>query len=366
MRAMKAIRIHAHGGPEVLKIDDIETPKPRSGHALVRIHATAMNHMDLWVRKGMPGVKIPLPIILGCEAAGVVEDVWQDTSPPKAGVEGEASAALPTEGATRAPKIGDEVVVAPSTCCGVCEACLSGNDHYCREYKIYGEHRDGTECEFMLVPEYNLLPKPKNLSFEEAATVPLTFLTAWQMLVDRAQVKSGQTVLIMAAASGVGSAGVQIAKLFGARVIATASNEGKFSKIEALGADHIINHRSQDIAEEVKKLTDKRGVDVVFEHVGVSVWEKCLKSLAFAGKLVTCGATTGPEVKLDLRHIFIKQQQILGSTMGPKASLFKILRLVSEGRLSPVLDRVFPFSAVVEAHKHLEEGKQFGKVVLTP
>jgi NADPH:quinone reductase-like Zn-dependent oxidoreductase len=324
---MKAIRIHAHGGPEVLKIDDIDVPKIQPEHALVRVKAAAMNHMDLWVRKGMPGVKIPLPIILGCEAAGVVED----------------------PGDLRNFKRGDEVVIAPSTSCGVCEACLSGNDHYCREYKIYGEHRDGTECEVMLVPACNLLPKPKNLSFEKAATVPLTFLTAWQMLVDRARVQSGQ-----------------IAKLFGARVIATASDETKFPKIQELGADHVVNHRKQDIAEEVKKLTDKRGVDIVFEHVGVSVWEKCLKSLAFAGKLVTCGATTGPQVTLDLRHVFIKQQQILGSTMGPKAHLFKILRLVSEGRLSPVLDRTFPFSAAPEAHLYLEKGSQMGKVVLIP
>lgn len=333
---MKAIRIHAHGGPEVLKIDEIDVPKLLPEHALVRVKATAMNHMDLWVRKGLPGVKIPLPIILGCEGSGVVEGT------------------------------GEEVVIAPSTSCGVCEACLSGNDHYCREYKIYGEHRDGTECEYMLVPACNLLPKPKNLSFEEAAALPLAFLTAWQMLVDRAQVRSGQTVLVMAAASGVSSAGVQIAKLFGARVIATASDESKFPKIQALGADHLINHRTQDIAEEVKRLTDRRGVDIVFDHVGAAVWEKCLKSLAFGGRLVTCGATTGYDVKVDLRHIFIKQQQILGSTMGPKASLFRILRLVSEGRLSPVLDRVFPFSQAPEAHHYLEQGSQMGKVVLVP
>ncbi|HSA59347.1 MAG TPA: zinc-binding dehydrogenase [bacterium] len=341
---MQAIRIHAHGGPEVLKIDDIDVPELRPDHALVRVKAAAMNHMDLWVRKGMPGVKIPLPIILGCEAAGVVED----------------------PGDLRNFKKGAEVVIAPSTSCNICEACLSGNDHYCREYKIYGEHRDGTECETMLVPACNLLLKPKRLSFEEAAAIPLAFLTAWQMLVDRAQVRSGQTVLILAAASGVSSAGVQIAKLFGARVIATASDETKFPKIQELGADHVINHRKQDIAEEVKKLTDKRGVDIVFEHVGAAVWEKCLRSLAFGGRLVTCGATTGYDVKVDLRHIFIKQQQILGSTMGPKASLFKILRLVSEGRLSPVLDRVFPFSQAPEAHHYLEQGSQMGKVVLVP
>jgi NADPH:quinone reductase-like Zn-dependent oxidoreductase len=342
---MRAIRVHSHGGPEVLAIDDIQVPKIIPEHALVRVKAAAMNHMDLWVRNGLPGVKIPLPIILGCEGSGVIEEVGP--------------------GVLHFKK-GDEIVISPGTSCGACEACLAGNDHYCREYKIYGEHQDGTECEFLLVPERNLLPKHKNLSFEEATTIPLAFLTAWQMLVDRAKVSSGQTVLILAAASGVGSAGVQIAKLFGARVIATASDEAKFPKITELGADHIINHRKQDIAEEVKKLTDRRGVDVVFEHVGASTWEKSLKSLAFGGRLVTCGATTGFDVKVDLRHLFIKQQQILGSTMGSKASLFKILRLVSEKRLSPVLDRIFPFSQVPEAHLYLEKGSQMGKVVLVP
>lgn len=333
---MKAIRIHAHGGNEVLKVDDVPVPTLLPEHALVRIKAAAMNHMDLWVRKGLPGVKIPLPIILGCEGSGVIEET------------------------------GEEVVISPGTSCGICEACLSGNDHHCREYKLYGEHQDGTECEYKVIPKRNLLPKPKNLSFEEAAAIPLTFLTAWQMLVDRGQIRSGQTVLILAAASGVGSAGVQIAKLFGARVIATASDEEKFPKIRELGADHLVNHRKQDIAEEVKRITDRRGVDVIFEHVGASTWEKSLKSLAFGGRLVTCGATTGYDVKIDLRHLFIKQQQILGSTMGPKASLFKILRLFEAGKLLPVLDRVFPFSEVPEAHLYLEKGSQMGKVVLVP
>lgn len=342
---MRAIRIHDHGGPEVLKIDEIDIPKILPEYALVRVRAAAMNHMDLWVRKGLPGVKIPLPIILGCEGSGVIEE----TGP-----------------GIRNFKKGDEVIIAPSTSCGACEACLAGNDHHCREYKIYGEHRDGIECEYKAVPECNLLPKPKHLSFEEAATIPLAFLTAWQMLVDRGQVSSGQTVLILAAASGVGSAGVQIAKLFGARVIATASDETKFPRIMELGADHVINHRKQDIAEEVRKLTDKRGVEIVFEHVGAATWEKSLKCLAFAGRLVTCGATTGYDVKVDLRHIFIKQQQILGSTMGSKSSLFKILRLVSSSRLSPVLDRAFPFSEAAEAHLYLEKGSQMGKVVLIP
>jgi NADPH:quinone reductase-like Zn-dependent oxidoreductase len=343
---MKAIRIHIHGDPKVLRIDDLPVPKlSGDGTLLVRIRAAAMNHMDLWVRQGMPGVKIPLPIILGCEGAGIVEEVGSGV---------------------KNFKKGDEVVISPGTSCGQCESCLSGNDHHCRSYGIYGEHRDGTEVEYKVVPEENLLPKPKNISFEEAATIPLTFLTAWQMLVDRAQVGPGKQVLILAAASGVGSAGVQISKLFGARVIATVGSDEKSERVKELGADEVINHREQDIAEEVKKLTDRRGADIVFEHVGAATWEKSLRCLAFSGRLVTCGATTGYDVKVDLRHLFIKQQQILGSTMGPKASLFKIMRLMEEKRLWPVLDQVFPFSEIQKAHLYLEKGSQMGKVVLIP
>lgn len=346
---MKSIRIHAHGGPEVLKIDDIEAPEVRAGHALVKMKAIAMNHMDLWVRRGLPGVKIPLPIILGCEGSGVIEDVGAEI-----------------EGGAPCWKKGDEVLINPSTSCGVCESCLSGRDHHCRDYKIYGEHQDGLECEYKLVPVHNLFPKPKKLSFEEAAAAPLAFLTAWQMLVERAKIRPGQTALIIAAASGVGSAGVQIAKLFGARVIATAGAEEKFDAIRALGAEDVINHRTQDVAAEVKKITEKRGADVIFEHVGGSVWDKALKCLAFGGTLVTCGATAGYDVKIDLRHLFIKQQNILGSTMGPKGSLYEIISWIDRGKLLPVLDRVFSFAEVVQAHARLESGSQMGKVVLTP
>ncbi len=342
---MKAIRVHSHGGPEVLQIDTIDVPRILPGHALVRIRAAAMNHMDLWVRKGMPGVTLPLPIILGCEGSGTVEE----TGP-----------------GIKNFKKGDEVVISPGVSCGVCEACLGGNDHSCRSYGIYGETEDGTEVEYKIVPERNLLPKPKNLSFEEAAAVPLTFLTAWQMLVDRGRVGPGQTVLIVAGGSGVGSAGIQIARLFGARVIATVGSDEKLSRMKELGAEAVINHRTQDIANEVKRLTDRRGVDIVFEHVGQATWEKSLKSLAHGGRLVTCGATTGAEVKLNLLHLFIKQQQILGCTMGPKSSLFQIMRLVGEGRLRAVVDRVFSFSEVQAAHRRLEGREQFGKIVLVP
>lgn len=347
---MKSIRIHQHGGPEVLKIDNLPVPRLSdpayaglSHPILVRIHAAAMNHLDLWIRQGLPGLKLPLPRVLGCEGSGVVEEV-------SAGV--------------RNFKKGDEVVIAPGRGCGRCESCLSGHDNFCLDYGIYGETEDGLDCEHKVVPEENLFRKPANITFEEAAAIPLTFLTAWQMLVDRGGIAPGQQVLILAAASGVGSAGVQIAKLFRARIIATVGSDDKIPRIKELGADEVINHRTQDFAEEVQRLTNRRGVDIVFEHVGAATWEKSLKSLAFGGRLVTCGATTGQEVKILLRHLFRKQQQVIGSTMGPKASLFKILKLVEERRLLPVLDQVFPFSEVQQAHWRLEEGSPFGKVVL--
>lgn len=350
---MKAIRIHQHGGPEVLQIDDLPIPKIESdvgarldSPVLVKIRAAAMNHLDLWVRQGMSRRTTPsLPLILGCEASGVVEGCGPQVKNFKG---------------------GDEVIVSPGVSCSQCEACLAGNDHYCRSYGIYGETEDGMDVEYKVVPERNLLPKPGKISFEEAAAVPLTFLTAWQMLVDRGEVGPGKTVLILAAGSGVGSAGVQIAKHFGARVIATVGSDEKTAKVKELGADEVIHHRKQEIDEEVKKLTDRKGVDIVFEHVGAATWEKSLKSLAFGGRLVTCGATTGYDVKIDLRHLFIKQQRIIGSTMGPKSSLFKILELVGQGRLKAVIDRVFPFSEIQSAHRRLEERQQFGKIVLIP
>ncbi len=345
-KLMRAIRIHQHGGPEVLKIDsDLPIPKPGPGEVLLQIKATAMNHMDIWVRQGMPGVKIPLPIILGCEGSGIIKECGAEI---------------------KNYSVGDEVILSPGTSCGRCEMCLSDQDNFCRSYGIYGETEDGTQVEYKVVSESQLIKKPKNLSFEEAAAMPLTFMTAWQMLVDRGGVKPGQDVLILAAASGVGSAGVQIAKLFGARVIATVGSDEKMERVKELGADDVINHSKQDFSQEVKKLTNKRGVDIVFEHVGQATWEKSLRALAFAGKLVTCGATTGHEVKIDLRHLFMKQQQIIGSTMGSKSTLFKIMKLASEKRLKPVIDRTFPFSEVMQAHQRLSLRSTFGKVVLLP
>lgn len=342
---MRAIRIHEHGGLNALRIDEIPQPKPVTHEVLVKIRAVAMNHMDLWVRNGMPGVKLPLPIILGCEASGVVEEVGSSV---------------------KKIKKGDEVVINPIRSCGECPSCQEGNDHFCPSFGLYGETEDGLDVEYKAVPVRNLIPKPEGLSFEEAAAIPVTFVTAWHMLIDKCGLQRGETVLVIAASSGVGSAAIQIAKYFGAEVIATAGSDEKIGHARELGADHVINHTTQDFSKEVKKLTDGRGVDIVFEHVGAATWEKSVRSLGVKGRLVTCGATTGSEVKINLVHLFIKHQQIIGSTMGPSKALTEIFKLAAGKKLHPVIDRVYSFEEVKEAHQRLEGRGQFGKIVLIP
>ena len=256
-------------------------------------------------------------------------------------------------------------MVAQGISCGHCMYCLNGADNLCKDYRLIGEHRDGADAEFITVPGRNVIKLSDGVSFEQAAAGSLVFLTAWQMLTDKAQVKPGQDVLVIGASSGVGSAGIQIAKLHGARVIALTSSDEKAARAKKLGADEVILRTSQDLVNEVRRLTDKQGVDIVFDHVGASVWESCIKSLKKGGRLVTCGATSGYEAVTDLRYVFYKQIEILGSTMGRKGDLITILRLFEEGSLKPVVDRVLPLSEVREAHKILEEGRQFGKIVLT-
>lgn len=341
---MKSIRIHAHGGPEVIAIDDIPEPELLPHTVKIKLAFTALNHMDLWVRGGLPGVSIPLPIILGCEGSGVIEAVGPGCE---------------------TVKFGDHVMIQPGLSCGVCAHCLSGNDHYCRSYQILGEHTDGCHRESMVLPEQNVIVIPKTMSLQDAAALPLAYLTAWQMLVTRLALKPGETLLVVAAASGVGSAAVQIAKLLGVTVIATAGDSEKCDRARALGADHVIEHKTQSISGEVKRITGGRGVDAVFEHVGRAVWTECLKSLAWQGRLVTCGATTGPKVDLDLRHVFIKNLQILGSTMGRKADLHDMLPHFISGRLKAVVDRVYPFQEVKVAQARLEASQNFGKIVLS-
>jgi NADPH:quinone reductase-like Zn-dependent oxidoreductase len=343
---MRAAVVRGHGGVDAVAIEQRPVPEPAPDEVLVRVKAAGMNHLDLWVRRGVPGHPFPLPLILGCDFAGVVEKVG---SP-----------------AVRNAKPGDEVCVAPGFSCGTCAACLAGDDNLCKGYGIFGEMRDGGCAEFQVVPAANLLPKPKEMTWEQAAAWPLAFLTAWHMLVARAHVRPGETVLVHAAGSGVGSAAIQIAKLLGARVIATAGTDAKCERGRALGADETVNHAKEDWVQAVRRLTGKRGVDVVFEHTGQATWEGSVKSLVWGGRLVTCGATAGFEAKFDLRVLFFKQLSFLGSTMGSRAELWTILDLIRDGKLRPVVDRVLPLDRIREAHAAMENREQFGKIVLVP
>ncbi|MEA2237816.1 MAG: hypothetical protein QOC81_2540 [Thermoanaerobaculia bacterium] len=339
---MKAILIREHGGLDKLTLAEVPDPLPRLGEAVVRVRAVALNHLDIWLRRGVPGHTFPLPMIPGSEVAGVIESVddprWS---------------------------VGDEVIVAPGYSCGNCVACLSGNDPLCRHFGLFGETTNGGAAEKIAVPVRNLSRKPASLSFAEAAAFPLDMLTAWHMLIARAQLRLGESVLVHAGGSGVGSAAIQIAKLFGATVYTTAGTAEKASRALALGADAAIVYTEVDFLDEVRRLTGKRGVDVVFEHVGGDTFERSLRALARGGRLVTCGATTRAEVNVNLRLVFFKLLSILGSTMGSLAELHEIVKLVEQGRLHPVIDRVLPLEEVAEGHRLLEAREAFGKIVFS-
>ena len=341
---MKAIVFRQHGAPDVLKYEDAPEPGFRANDVLVRVRACALNHLDLWVRLGLPNVPIPLPHVPGSDVAGEIAKIGADVTNVR---------------------VGQKVVLAPLVSCGKCPACLAGLDNHCRQATNLGYMIDGGCAEFVRAPEVNCLPYPENLRWEEAAAIPLVFQTAWHMLITRAQLQPGEDVLILGAGSGVGSAAIQIAKFFGARVIATAGSDQKLSKAKQLGADHFIHHKSQKIRDEVRRITNKRGVDVVFEHVGTATWEDSLASLAPAGRLVTCGATAGYDAKIDLRFLFSRQLSLLGSYMGTKSELHTVMKLVAGGKLKPIVDRVFPLAEAAAAHAYLESGSQFGKVVLS-
>lgn len=340
---MKAAIFNRHGDPSVLEFTDVPEPRVRANEVLVQVKACALNHLDIFVRNGLPGIEIPLPHILGNDVAGIVREVGELVTWVKP---------------------GDEVMVQPGVSCGHCEACLSGRDNLCREYDIVGYRRDGGYAEFVVVPGVNVFPKPSDLSWEGAAALPLVTVTAWHMLVTRANIKPGEDVLVHAAGSGVGSIAIQIAKLHGARVITTASSDEKLSKARELGADETINYTNNDWPKEVKRLTDRRGVDVVFEHTGSETWQGSISSLKNDGRLVTCGATSGFDARTDLRQVFYRHLTILGSFMGSKAELLEAMRFVRRGKIRPVVDRVLPLSEARQAHEVIENRGQFGKVVL--
>ncbi len=342
---MQAAHIPAHGGPNVIKIVDLPIPLPAAGEVLVRMLAVSLNHLDLFVRAGMPGVKLPLPLIPGCDGIGEITQLGD-------GVHGFRS--------------GQRVLIEPGYSSGTSPHDLAGNDHLSNDYQIRGEHFDGLDREYVAVASRFALPLPDGIDPVRAAAVPLVFLTAWGMLVTRAQLRSGETVLVIGGASGVGSAAIQIARERGARVLATAGSDAKLRLARELGADEVVDHSQPDWGQSVRKLTDGRGVDVVVEHVGPATWDTSMKVLARNGRLVTCGGTTGPTVSISLPHVFIKNQSILGSTMGPRGALPTIMSRVASGAYQPVVDRVMPLSKLAEAHVLLEERKVLGKIVLIP
>ena len=341
---MKAVRFHRHGGPEVLQYEEAPDPVPGSDEALVRVRACALNHLDLWARNGLPSVKIPLPHISGSDVAGTVE--W-------------------VPGEEKEFKKGDEVIVNPGIGCGRCDRCLTGKDDQCRHYTILGYETDGGYAELVKARRTHLIRKPERMTFEEAASFPLVFETAYHMLATKARATPADTVLVLGANSGVGSASIQVAKLLGAKVIATAGDPEKMERARGLGADDVVDHYKQDVLEEVRKLTGKRGVDVVVEHVGRATWEGSVKALAKGGRLVTCGATTGADVQTDLRYVYNRELTIYGSFMAGMGELLRVVELFKEGRLKTVVDSVFPLQKAAEAQSRMESSKHFGKIVLT-
>ena len=342
---MRAAFFEEHGGPDVMKVDDRPDPRAGPGQVEVRVEAVALNHLDLWVRRGLPGLDVDLPFIGGSDVAGFVEEVGE-------GVDGWET--------------GDRVIVNPGLWCGRCEWCARGEHSLCDEYGILGEHVDGGAAERVAVPARNLFEIPEDFPYEEAAAVPLVFQTAWRALKTRAGLRAGESVLITGASGGVSTAAVQIARLSGARVFAVTSGPDKVERVRELGADVVIDRMEEDFSSVVWEETGKRGVDVVLDSVGEAIWEDCVRCLAKRGRLVTYGATTGPDGALDIRRMFWKQIEVMGSTMGGQAEFEEVMGLVFSGRLEPVIDVAWPLERIADAHERLEAGEQFGKVVLIP
>ncbi len=340
---MQAVILKGFGGVENLQyVEDFPKPQIREDEVLVKVKAVALNHLDIWVRMGVLAVKPELPHILGSDVSGVVEQVGSLVSNVKE---------------------GDEVIIAPGLSCGLCHECQSGRDNLCKDYDILGMKNKGGYAEFVKVPARNVIKKPSNLSFEEAASYPLTFLTVWNALVNKGRIKPHQKVLIWAGSSGVGVAAIQLAKLMGAFVIATAGSEEKIKRCRDLGADVVLNHYIDDIPKKVRGLF-KEGIDLVIDHVGAQSFWKSVECLKKGGKLVFFGTTTGSQVQIDIRYLFVREIELLGAYMGSRADLIKITGLMERGVLKPILDKDFSLWQAREAHRYLEESRHFGKVVL--
>jgi NADPH:quinone reductase-like Zn-dependent oxidoreductase len=331
---MKAVRVSKPGGLDALELADVPEPKPGPGELTLDVRSASINHLDLWVRKGLPGLKYP--IILGSDAAGIIRET------------------------------GRPALLSPSTSCGTCEFCASGSKSLCLKYAIFGEHRDGAQANLICVPAENLIPIPSSLSFDEAAAAPLVYLTAWRMMITRGRLAPSEDILIWSAGAGVGVACLQLARLSGARVIATASTEEKCAKLRDIGAHFVLNHNKEDVVRRIKELTGKRGVDLVVDYIGKDTWGKSIQVVRRGGRIVTCGATSGYDPAEDLRQIFYRQIEIIGCTMGNNKELHDALRPIFEGRIRPVIDSVLPMADVAAAHERIEKRAAFGKIILKP
>jgi NADPH:quinone reductase-like Zn-dependent oxidoreductase len=342
---MKALAFHEHGGLDRLKYQDVADPKIGAGDVLVRVKAAALNHLDLFVREGIPGLKLPLPFWTGCDIAGEIAEVG---------------------GSVSGVAVGERVVVNPNLECGRCEYCQKGQHSLCVSYGILGEHTHGGLAEYVKVDGRKVLKLPEVVRFEDAAAFVLVNMTAWRMLVSQARLRAGEDLLIIGVGGGVSSTGVQIGKLCGARVWVTSSSDEKLERARALGADECINYAKEDWVKTIAQKTGRRGVDVVLENVGAATWPGAIRALGKGGRLVTCGGTSGPICETDVRQVFWKQISIIGSTMSTNAEFAEVMGQFFRGRLKAIVDSVAPLEDGMAAQQRLAEGKQFGKIVLTP
>lgn len=340
---MRAVHIEGHGGPEVVKIGEVPTPEPGPGRVRIRVVAAALNHLDLWTRRGIPGLDLAMPHVLGADGAGVVDAVGE-------GVEGWSA--------------GDEVFVQPGLFCGRCEFCLQGEESLCIRYRLLGEHVAGTLAEFVVVPAENVYARPARLPWSAAAAFPLAYQTAWRLVIGRGRLAAGESVLVHGIGGGVASAALQIARYAGAYVYVTSSSREKLDRAIGLGADVAIDYTVEDVPAAIRSLTGKRGVDLVVDNVGEATWRDSIECVRRGGRIATCGATTGNEAVTPINRVYWKHVSIVGSTMANRREFATVARLVAGGRIEPVVDRVFPFEEARAALERMEAGDQFGKIVV--
>jgi crotonyl-CoA carboxylase/reductase len=345
---MKAVVFDKHGGPEVLKYADTPEPKAGPGEVVIKVKASACNFNDIWARRGLPGMEMIMPHISGSDACGTVCEIGSGVT---------------------SPKLGDEILVHCGLACRECYYCTRGEEYFCPQFKIWGFQTgplDGAHGDYCKVPAVNCIPKPKNLSDTEAATLPLVLVTVWRMLVTRARIQAGDHVLIWGAAGGLGVMAVQIAKLYNAHAIAVASGDDKLERCRQLGADYLLNRKQHDVFKEVRKITNGKRADIVFEHTGADTWPVSMQCLKWGGTIVTCGATSGFEAKLDLRLLWNKQQNYLGSHLGNKGELIDAMRFVESGHIKPVVGDVLAQSDLARAQEMMESNTVAGKIALIP